>query len=108
MDNFTTDESGLFLMTSSESSPIVNATTFDWAKLMFFNNNTETVTSHYSIIFDPAEQGLLIGLYIMILTLGLTFNGAIIWVIMGEFLLICHISWCFGYQKIGKVGILSC
>lgn len=70
---------------TSTVKPLKNgSTTFDWSRLMVYNNHTEPVTSHYSVIFDPAEQGLLIGLYIMILLLGLSFNAAIIWVIMGE------------------------
>ena len=41
----------------------------------------------YSIIFDPGEQASLITFYVFIMILGLLFNAAIIWVIVGELLL---------------------
>ena len=39
----------------------------------------------YSIIFGPWQQVVIIGLYSLILILGLVFNAAIIWVILGKF-----------------------
>ena len=38
----------------------------------------------YSIIFGPWQQVVIIGLYTLILILGLVFNAAIIWVILGK------------------------
>ncbi len=37
-----------------------------------------------AVIFTAGEQALLVALYGLILILGLTFNSAIIWVILGE------------------------
>ena len=41
-----------------------------------------------SIIFGPWQQVVIIGLYGLILILGLVFNVAIVWVIVGESILI--------------------
>ncbi len=41
-------------------------------------------TKFYAIIFGAGEQSILIGLYILILILGLVFNAAIVWVILGQ------------------------
>ena len=46
----------------------------------FVNQQPQSV----SLIFESGEEYLLITIYILILILGLVFNAAIIWVIVGK------------------------
>ena len=47
-----------------------------------FNQNTQPPKQEF--IFESGEEYLLITFYILILLLGLIFNAAIIWVILGK------------------------
>ena len=63
----------------------LNMTGFDLSSIDFSQlYNTSHFDKGHQIIFDTGEQVSLIGAYVMILILGLTFNGAIIWVILGK------------------------
>ncbi len=44
----------------------------------------QTPPNHNEVIFDAGEQMSLISFYVFILLLGLVFNAAIIWVIVGK------------------------
>ena len=44
----------------------------------------QTSPSTNQIIFSSSEQASIISFYIIVLLLGLIFNGAIIWVILGK------------------------
>ena len=55
-----------------------------WDFMQLFNENETSQLSQQSLIFESGEEYLLITLYILILLLGLIFNAAIIWVIVGK------------------------
>ena len=82
----------------NQTSVNLNMTGFDLSSIDFSQlYNTSHFDKGHQIIFDTGEQVSLIGAYVMILVLGLTFNGAIIWVILGKrksMLLcsVCHIT----------------
>ena len=64
-----------------------------------FNQNTQPPTQEF--IFESGEEYLLITFYILILLLGLIFNAAIIWVILGKW--ISFILLCFLLNKVFKI-----
>ena len=74
-------------MTNPELLPTadINMTGFDLSSIDFSQlYNTSHFDKGHQVIFDTGEQVSLIGCYVLILILGLTFNGAIIWVILGK------------------------
>jgi len=69
----------------NQTSVNLNMTGFDLSSIDFSQlYNTSHFDKGHQIIFDTGEQVSLIGAYVMILVLGLTFNGAIIWVILAR------------------------
>ena len=55
-----------------------------WDFMQLFNGTNPHIPQQHSLIFESGEEYLLITLYILILLLGLIFNAAIIWVIVGK------------------------
>ena len=53
--------------------------------LQTMRNQNQSDVEHYAILFDPLRQTILIGLYVFIFVLGMLFNAAIIWVILGKY-----------------------
>ena len=93
MDYFEKERSGSLLFSRMEGFEEFNHTanlSFDLSSIDFSQlYNTSHFDKGHQIIFDLGEHLSLIGAYVLILILGLTFNGAIIWVILGKTFIFC-------------------
>ena len=82
MEN-STDDIAYYNDYNEESSNKTDTDIKDLLQTMLNQNQSDV--EHYAILFDPLRQTILIGLYVLIFVLGMLFNAAIIWVILGKY-----------------------
>ena len=83
MEN-STDDIAYYNDYNEESSNKTDTDIKDLLQTMLNQNQSDV--EHYAILFDPLRQTILIGLYVLIFVLGMLFNAAIIWVILGKYI----------------------